>query len=112
LNRGASHGTRCRRPAWPLREILDTLGSPTRHAALRRARLSIDVSPEVRRRVRIAASRADVSIRDYVVAALQKRLTDDLGDEEGDHLGLLSGRTDPVLAALWDNDTDAAYDDL
>jgi hypothetical protein len=83
-----------------------------KRSAVRRARLSIDVSPEVRRRVRIAASRADVSIRDYVVAALQKRLKDDLGDEEGDHLRLLTGRTDPVLAALWNNDTDAAYDDL
>ncbi len=77
-----------------------------------RARLSIDVSPLVRRRVRVAAGKADVSIRDYVVAALQDKLREDLGDEDQGEAGTLSENTDPVLAALWQNKTDAVYDDL
>ena len=77
-----------------------------------RARLSIDVSPLVRRRVRVAASRADLSIRDYVVAALQYKLREDLGDEEMDDAAALTERTDPVLAGIWKNKTDAVYDDL
>jgi uncharacterized protein (DUF1778 family) len=79
----------------------------------RRARLSIDVSREARRRIHIAAAKRDQSIRDYVWEAVDARLKQDLADEllAGD-LVALSERADPVLAALWDNAKDAAYDEL
>ena len=78
----------------------------------RRARLSIDVSPESRRRLRIAAARRDQSIRDYVWEAVEARLQHDLRDElTGAGLLALDERTDPVLAELWDNPKDAAYDE-
>ena len=78
----------------------------------RRARLSIDVSPESRRRLRIAAARRDQSIRDYVWEAVEARLQHDLRDElTGAGLLALDERTDPVLAELWDNPDDAAYDE-
>ena len=78
----------------------------------RRARLSIDVSAAIRRRVRLAAARRDQSIRDYVVDALTERLRDDLGDERLDETGALTEKTDPVLGRLWRNAADAVYDDL
>jgi len=77
----------------------------------RRARLSIDVSREARRRIRIAAAKRDQSIRDYVWQAVEARLKHDLADElPAASLVALNERADPVLAALWDNPKDAAYD--
>lgn len=75
----------------------------------RAARLTIDLSNELRRRIRIAAARHDSSIRDYVVEAVIARLS-----EEEERAGLTSLResADPVLGALWKNDADAIYDDL
>ncbi|MBE9470635.1 MAG: hypothetical protein IMY75_00780 [Chloroflexi bacterium] len=52
-------------------------------------------------------------MRRYVVETLEERLARDwteLVAKEG--LVALSARTDPVLAELWDNEKDAAYDRL
>ena len=79
----------------------------------RRARLSIDVPKADRRRIRLAAARHDQSIRDYVWQAVEARLRRDLADESAAAaLVALTERADPVLADLWDNPRDAAYDDL
>ena len=79
----------------------------------RRARLSIDVPHEARRRIHIAAAKRDQSIRDYVWEAVEARLKRDLADElSAADLVALSERADPLLADLWDNRKDAAYDKL
>ena len=77
----------------------------------RGARLSIDVPTEARRRIRIAAARRDQSIREYVWQAVEAKLRRDLADETpaADFVALHE-RDDPVLADLWDNPKDAAYD--
>jgi len=74
-----------------------------------RPRLSIDVSPAVRRRVRLAAARREVTVGQYVVEALEERLENDLASAD---LLALTSDADPVLAELWDNPKDAGYDDL
>lgn len=79
----------------------------------KRTRLTIDVPPEVKRRLRLAAARNDISMRQYVLEVLEERLAEDLPplmEEEG--LLALTAEADPVLAELWDNDKDAAYDHL
>ncbi len=79
----------------------------------RRARLSIDISREGRRRIHIAAASRDQSIREYVWEAVEVRLKQDLA--EGSAMGKLIALTehdDPVLAELWKNPKDAAYDKL
>jgi hypothetical protein len=43
--------------------------------------------------------------------AIEERLRQDLGAEVEGELAL-TAMTDPVLAHLWDNPKDAAYDDL
>ena len=43
-------------------------------ASEKRARLSIDLSLQARRRIRIAAAKRDISIRQYVLEAVQTRL--------------------------------------
>ena len=77
-----------------------------------RARLSIDVPREVRRRIRLAAARRDQSIRQYVWEAIEARLQDDLREDAAADLLALRESVDPVLAELWDNPVDAAYDKL
>ncbi len=67
----------------------------------------------MRRRIHIAAASRDQSIRDYVCEAVEARLKRDLIDEStAGGLVALSERADPVLADLWSNRKDAAYDDL
>ena len=78
----------------------------------RRARLSIDVPQETRRRIRLAAARRDQSMRQYVSEAIEARLHGDLGDDSPDDTFALKASADPVLAELWDNPADAGYDDL
>ena len=76
-----------------------------------RARLSIDVSREARRRIRLAAARRDQSIRQYVWDAVEARLQNDLLRERSAGMLALTESSDPVLAELWDNPADAAYDE-
>lgn len=78
-------------------------------SSAKRPRISIDVMPEVRRRLRLAAAKRDLTIRQYVLEAIEERLREDLGDESEGVLAL-TGKADPVLAELWDNPRDSAYD--
>jgi len=59
------------------------------------------------------AAQRDTSIRQYVLETLEEQLAKDwveLAWQEG--LLALTAQADPVLAELWDNDEDAAYDQL
>jgi len=79
----------------------------------KRVRLSIDLSFEARRRIRKAAAKRDLSVRQYVLEAVQERVKEDLSEEMArENLLALTARADPVLAELWDNPKDAAYDRL
>lgn len=77
-------------------------------SVVKRPRISIDVQPEVRRRLRVAAAQRDLTIRQYVLEALEERLRADLAG--GDGTFALKAKTDPVLAELWNRRRDAAYD--
>ncbi len=76
----------------------------------KRPRISVDVSPVLRRRLRLAAARCDLSVRQYLLQTIEERLREDLQDDEA--ALTLTARTDPVLAELWDNARDARYDQL
>lgn len=79
----------------------------------KRTRLTIDLPAEMKRRLRLVAAQRDVSIRQYVLETLEARLAKDwleLIEQEG--LLALTAQSDPVLAELWDNEKDAAYDQL
>jgi len=77
----------------------------------KRPRISVDVLPELRRRLRLAAAKRDLTVRQYVLEAIEERLHEDLGEEDEGMLAL-TGKADPVLAELWDNRRDSAYDRL
>ncbi len=80
-------------------------------SSAKRPRISVDVMPEVRRRLRLAAAKRDLTVRQYVLEAIEERLREDLGDE-GEEVLALTAKADPVLAELWDNRRDSAYDRL
>jgi predicted transcriptional regulator len=79
----------------------------------KRTRLTVDIPPELKRRLRLVAAQRDISIREYVVQTIEQQLAEDwveLADQEG--LLALTALADPVLAELWDNEQDAVYDQL
>ena len=79
----------------------------------KRTRLTVDLPADLKRRLRLIAAQRDVSIRQYVLETVEERLAQDwveLAEQEG--LLALTAQADPVLAALWDNEKDAAYDQL
>lgn len=79
--------------------------------APKRPRISIDILPGLRRRLRLAAAKRDITLRQYVLEAIEERLQEDLG-AAGNEESSLSARTDPVLAEIWNNRRDARYDDM
>ena len=81
------------------------------NSAAKRPRISVDVEPGVRRRLRLAAAKRDLTVRQYVLGAIEERLREDLGPAN-DGMLALTAMSDPVLAALWDNRKDAEYDRL
>jgi len=77
----------------------------------KRSRLTIDLAADVKRRLRLIAAHRDVSIRQYVLETIEERLAKDWVElTEQEELLTLTARSDPVLAELWDNEKDAAYD--
>ncbi len=86
------------------------MGRPMESSA-KRPRISLDVLPEVRRRLRLAAAKHDLTVRQYVLEAIEERLREDLGEQDEGML-TLTAKADPVLAELWDNPKDSEYDRL
>ena len=80
-------------------------------SSAKRPRISVDVLPEVRRRIRLAAAKHDLTVRQYVLEAIEERLREDLGEQDEGML-TLTAQADPVLAELWDNPKDSEYDRL
>ena len=76
-----------------------------------RPRISVAVQAEVRRRLRLAAAKRDITVRQYVLEAIEEQLREDLG-EDSEGVLTLTAKADPVLAELWDNRKDSEYDRL
>lgn len=71
----------------------------------RKPRLSIEIDPDLRRRLKIAAARRDVTIRDYVLAAVTRAL-------DGDDRDAWTRLSEPSFARDWDAEGDEVYDRL
>lgn len=70
-----------------------------------RARLTIDLEPDVHARLKIVVARRGTTMRQYSVQAIQRQLAEEPAE-------YLTAQEAPVLAELWDNPDDAVYDDL
>ena len=79
----------------------------------KRIRLSIDLPLQAHRRIDRAAAKRNLSIQQYLLEAVHKQLREEKTENAAiAHVLTLTARTDPVLAELWDNAKDAAYDQL
>ncbi len=77
----------------------------------KRPRISIDVDPEMRRRIRLAAARNDMPVSAYILTVIKDRLRADAAPlSSGEEI--LSSATDEILSELWDNDLDDEYSRL
>jgi len=77
------------------------------------ARLIVKVPLKLKQRAQLVCARRQLSMREYLTKALEERLARDLTlPTEGSHLLALTAQADPVLAELWANEKDAAYDRL
>jgi hypothetical protein len=74
----------------------------------RRVRLSLEVEPELHRRVKIAATRRDMTIKDYVAGLLEEAAE---ADEEG-RTATVSRMSASAFARDWESEEDSAYDEL
>jgi len=76
-----------------------------------RDRLSIDIFPDMHRKIKVYAALHGQTIREYVLESIQEHLKEENEEKElmflAKHLD-----QDPVLKDLWDNRKDAAYDKL
>jgi hypothetical protein len=65
----------------------------------------------MKRRLRLLAARRDISMRQYLLEAIEWQIAEDWAKltEQGDLL-VLHSLVDPVLAELWDNERDTDYD--
>lgn len=72
-----------------------------------RERLSIDVTPEERRRVKAVAALSGKSVRDFVLESIREKIAREVEDRDLDAM-----MTYPcsALEELWNNDQDAIYD--
>ncbi len=73
------------------------------------ARLSIDVTPTMRTRLKIAAARRGLSLREYCVQAIQERLEQDEISQADQSWANLSAR---AFARDWSSEADSVYDNL
>jgi hypothetical protein len=51
---------------------------------MKRSRITIDISPELRRRIKVAASQRDVSISEYLGGVLEENVPDEINLVEQD----------------------------
>ncbi len=78
----------------------------------RKARLSIDIDPELRSKIKSAAAAKDQTVRDYVVAILRRAVaTPGHAEEATEELAWaqLSARS---FTRDWDSEEDQVYDAL
>ena len=79
---------------------------------VRRARLWIDVEPELRRKIMVAAAERESSIRDYVVAILQRALAEEERGEGRNESAAWTRLATRSFAREWGSDEDRVYDEL
>ena len=74
--------------------------------------LSIEIETELRNRIEAAAIERDMSLRDYVAAALRDALDSQGVARPSNQSDEWSRLSIPSFARDWESDADAIYDDL
>jgi uncharacterized protein (DUF1778 family) len=72
----------------------------------RKPRIVVEVDPELRRRIKMAAAAHDETIREYMVTVVLRRLEEDVASSSWSALSSVA------FARDWDSQEDAVYDQL
>lgn len=73
------------------------------------SRISFEVEPEIHRAVRVTAAAKGVTVRQFMLEALEEHLRQEANRRDSEEV---FGISLPALERDWDNDLDAEYDDL
>ncbi|GAB1355372.1 MAG TPA: DUF1778 domain-containing protein [Candidatus Rifleibacterium sp.] len=73
-----------------------------------RERLSIDVTPEERRRVKAVAALSGKSVKEFILESIREKIAREF--EERDLVAMMTYPCS-ALETLWNNDQDAIYDE-
>lgn len=76
------------------------------------ARLSIDVEPATRMRLKIAAARKGSSLREYCLQAILRQLDEEFPASVREEDEAWSQLSAEVFARDWDSEEDSVYDNL
>ena len=78
---------------------------------MNRDRLSIDVSPQEHRQIKVYAAMHGKTIRQYIIDSVKTRLAQEAEDKFLENL-TKNFSNNEVLKEVWDNEKDPAYDRL
>ncbi len=78
---------------------------------MNRDRLSIDVSPQEHRQIKVYAAMHGKTIRQYIIDSVKTRLAQEAEDKFLENL-TKNFSNNEVLKEVWDNEKDFAYDRL
>jgi len=82
------------------------------NGAGQRVRLSVDIEPELRKRIKLVATERDMTVHDYVAAVLRRALAEaerERAAAESASWAPLSAR---AFARDWESEADGIYDRL
>ncbi|HEY9071409.1 MAG TPA: hypothetical protein PLP29_08140 [Candidatus Ozemobacteraceae bacterium] len=75
----------------------------------KRERLTIDVTPEIHRKIKSYAASRGKSLREFVLESIKTQME---RDSEVEDLRAMTIKPTTILKDLWDNDSDSAYDEI
>ncbi len=76
---------------------------------IKRERLSIDVTPEERRRVKAVAALTGKTLKDFVLESIREKIAKEVETRELEAMMIFPSSS---LEDLWNNDMDAIYDEI
>ena len=79
---------------------------------MERVRLSADVEPELRRRVRVAAAASDRKVSDWISEAVKRELDREELENARGASAAISNLSIQSFNRDWDSEDDAVYDQL
>ncbi len=79
---------------------------------MERVRLSADVEPELRRRVRVAAAASDRKVSDWISEAVKRELDREELENAQEASASISYLSVQSFKRDWDSEDDAVYDQL
>ncbi len=78
----------------------------------RKVRLSIEVEPDLHRRVKIAATERDMTMKDYVVRLLESVAAEEALRKDDRETAGLARLSAAAFARDWESEEDSVYDEL